>query len=122
MEAESSARWGYPTGGTSVLPFVISWCELDGGSDGITVLRDPETNAVTGVDIPSSTPERVIKRADFDEELDADCEDPFGGAQSGEDQKLPGGFGWVDTSGQCGENTSAIGGGSDLTPATTSLQ
>ncbi|WP_255316741.1 TadE/TadG family type IV pilus assembly protein [Nesterenkonia sp. Act20] len=104
LAAHSSARWGYPTGGTAVLPLTFSWCELEAQA-GITVVRD-ETGAVTGVDIPESTPDETIY---FTKASETECTGPS-------NNFLPGGFGWLTPSAQsCGKTDSIIDGwvGSD---------
>ncbi|MGJ9372358.1 TadE/TadG family type IV pilus assembly protein [Nesterenkonia sp. CF4.4] len=104
LQAQSSARWGYPTGGTAVLPLAFSWCEL-AAQAGITVMRD-DSGAVTGVDIPASTPDKTIY---FTKASGTDCTGPS-------NNLLPGGFGWLTPSAQsCGKTESIIDGwvGSD---------
>ncbi|MCH8560942.1 MULTISPECIES: TadE/TadG family type IV pilus assembly protein [unclassified Nesterenkonia] len=105
LQAQSAARWGYPTGGTAVLPLTFSWCALTAQA-GITVQRDPSSGAVIGVDIPESTPDRTIN---FTKSSDTSCTGPSGNA-------LPGGFGWLSPSAEsCGKTESIINGwvGSD---------
>lgn len=100
VQETASARWGYPTGGTSVLPLAFSWCELAEQS-GITVQRDPNTGEVVGVDIPSETAEHTIN---LSKSSDTDCTGPSGNL-------LPGGFGWLSPDpSDCGKTVSVIDG------------
>jgi hypothetical protein len=67
----ATARWGYPTGGTAVLPLTFSWCEFA---------------AQTGGGVPSGTTERTIL---FTKTSGTGCTGPSGNV-------VPGGFGWLD--------------------------
>ncbi|WP_146341323.1 pilus assembly protein TadG-related protein [Nesterenkonia sp. NBAIMH1] len=99
LEAESSARWGYPTGGTAVLPLAFSWCELVAQSN-ITPLKD-ETGTVVGVDMNGSGEEVTIQ---LPKHSDTGCNGPSG-------NPLPGGFGWLTPNPEnCGETKSVVGG------------
>lgn len=97
LQARSAARWGYPTGGTAVMPLAFSWCELV-GQTGVTVNRDPVTNRVTGLNIPAnmapvtiySTKSRVTS-----------CTGPSGLAVSG-------GFGWLAPTSGCNATRTSI--------------
>lgn len=105
IETRATARWGYPTGGTAVMPLAFSWCEL-AAQAGIDVLRDPVTNEVIGLDIPASTPERTIL---FAKKSETGCNGPSG-------NPIPGGFGWLTPHPQdCARTESVIDGwvGSD---------
>ncbi|MBE1525176.1 hypothetical protein H4W27_002294 [Nesterenkonia lutea] len=110
IRVQSSARWGYPTGGTAVMPLTFSWCELE-GQEGVTVLRDSEGN-VTGVDIPEATPDAVLYNKGS--EKNQACPGTSGSIGSSE-SPLPGGFGWLTPGASCGETESVIDGwvGSD---------
>ncbi|MCH8566098.1 pilus assembly protein TadG-related protein [Nesterenkonia sp. LB17] len=108
VQAQSSARWGYPTGGTAVMPLTFSWCELE-DQIGITVLRDAENN-VTGVDIPDETPEVTLFNKGG--EQDHNCHGTSGSQSGGSSGNVvPGGFRWVVPGpGGCGKTESVIGG------------
>jgi Flp pilus assembly protein TadG len=83
VQAEATARWGTPSGGTSILPLAFSWCEF---------------LAQTGGGIPSATTERVIK---FTKTSGTTCTGPSNNV-------LPGGFGWVVTNtNSCSAKTTA---------------
>ncbi|TDS82309.1 TadE/TadG family type IV pilus assembly protein [Nesterenkonia aurantiaca] len=104
LQAQSGARWGYPTGGTAVLPVAFSWCALTAQA-GITVLRDPN-GTVIGVNMPSTSAQRTVN---FTKSSATTCTGPSGNA-------VPGGFGWLTPSStNCGKTESIIGGwvGSD---------
>lgn len=100
LQAEASARWGYPTGGTAVMPFVISWCALE-GQKGVIVERD-SNGVVTGVDIPAATPATTLELAKLSDGSAPSCDGPSGGPTGGVNGKLPGGFSWLrPTTGSC---------------------
>jgi hypothetical protein len=80
VSAESTARWGYPTGGTS-LPLAISFCEW--------------WNQTSG-GIPSTTTPRTIHLAGTSNL----CQGPSG--------NVPGGFGWLKTDGNSCRLTTSI--------------
>lgn len=71
--AQATARWGYPSGGTSMLPITFSWCEFQ---------------AQTGGRVPSQTAQRIIYST---KGSDTTCTGPS-------NLVVPGGFGWVDPS------------------------
>ena len=97
LEARSAARWGYPTGGTAVMPLAFSWCELVGQS-GVVVQRDPITNEVTGLDIPADMAPVTI----YATKLGAtDCFGPSNLA-------APGGFGWLRPSDGCSATLTSV--------------
>jgi hypothetical protein len=105
LEAQASARWGYPTGGTAVLPLAYSWCELE-AQTGIEVLRNA-SGAVIGVDIPSTTPERTIYSTKSSK---TEC-------TGRSNNKLPGGFGYLEPNPQnCGKTESVIDGWVETDP------
>ncbi|MCH8563448.1 pilus assembly protein TadG-related protein [Nesterenkonia sp. YGD6] len=108
IQAQSSARWGYPTGGTAVMPLTFSWCELE-DQIGITVLRDAENNVI-GVDIPDETPEVTLFNKGG--EQDHNCHGTSGSQSGGSSGNVvPGGFRWiVPGPGGCGKTESIIGG------------
>lgn len=104
ITARSSARWGYPTGGTAVLPLAFSWCEL-AQQTGVTIVKDASGKAI-GVEIPSNTPEKTIY---FTKSSGTTCTGPS-------NNFLAGGFGWLTPSAtSCDKTSSVIGGwvGSD---------
>ena len=68
--AATSAAWGAPSGGTTVLPITFSWCDF---------------KAQTGGGLPSQTTERIIQ---FTKDSGSSCTGPSNLA-------IPGGFGWV---------------------------
>ncbi|NDK31827.1 TadE/TadG family type IV pilus assembly protein [Nesterenkonia haasae] len=105
LRAQSSARWGYPTGGTAVMPLAYSWCELE-AQTGISVLRD-SSGAVTGVDIPSTTPDRTIYSTKASK---TEC-------TGRSNNVLPGGFGWLEPNpSACGKTESVIDGWVETDP------
>ncbi len=82
VDATSSARWGAPSGATTVLPLIFSWCSFA---------------AQTGGGLPSGTTARTIKFAKTD---GTNCSGPSG-------NPVPGGFGWIKTlAGTCTAKTS----------------
>ncbi len=97
ISARASARWGYPTGGTAVLPLAFSWCELEAQA-GIQVIRDASGTAI-GIDIPATTPDRTIY---FPKTSATGCNGPSG-------NPVPAGFAWLKPGASCGETKSAIG-------------
>lgn len=101
VAARASARWGYPAGGTAVLPLAFSWCEL-AQQLGITVLRNPITNEVIGLDIPEAgTAEANVYLTKSSETT---CTGPSGNL-------IPGGFGWlVPSPSQCAKANLTIDG------------
>lgn len=107
IQAQSSARWGYPTGGTAVMPLAFSACELE-VQTGISVVRDPETQQVVRLDISESTPDIVVESLRTSKTCSRSSRDY---------NHLPGGFGWLDIGQeQCGRSASAIGGWVDSDP------
>ncbi|PFG38241.1 putative Flp pilus-assembly TadE/G-like protein [Georgenia soli] len=76
VSAESTARWGYPSGGISVLPLALSYCEWWGQTGGGT---------------PSGTTPRTIYLAGRGPT--PGCPGPSG--------TVPGGAGWLATDGTC---------------------
>lgn len=75
--AQSTASWGYPSGGVSMLPIAFSWCEFV---------------AQTGGGVPSQTTQRIIWST---KGSTTTCTGPS-------NLVVPGGFGWVDPpSGGC---------------------
>jgi hypothetical protein len=80
--AVSYARWGAPSGGTSVLPLIFSWCSFA---------------AQTGGGQPSGSTPRTINFAKTDGTTD--CTGPSG-------NPVPGGFAWIQTApGSCATHT-----------------
>lgn len=105
LQAQSSARWGYPTGGTAVMPLAYSWCELE-AQTGIEVLRN-SSGSVIGVDIPSTTPDRTIYSTKSSQ---TEC-------TGRSNNTLPGGFGWLEPHPQdCGRTESVINGWVETDP------
>ncbi len=100
LQARSSARWGYPTGGTAVLPVAISSCELEHQS-GVSVTRDPDTGKVIDVDFGDTTEDRSIYVQGA--KGTKKCTGPSG-------LEIPGGFGWLAVApGKCGKTLSYAG-------------
>jgi len=99
--AESSAGWGFPTGGSALLPLAISWCEFQAQTGGglpsgnaartILLAEQPEPAALP------EDPEAVVVPAEA-----TSCAGPSG--------EVPSGFGWLTTDSGC-ETTSSIAGG-----------
>jgi hypothetical protein len=83
INTQATATWGYPSGGTAVLPLAYSYCEF---------------RAQTGGGLPSGTEERTIfftKSSGV-----AGCTGPS-------NNLVPGGFGWLSVdSGTC--NTTSV--------------
>lgn len=98
LQARSAARWGYPTGGSAVMPIAFSWCELV-GQTGVTVQRDPVTNEVTGLDIPADMAPVTIFSTKS--ENSAGCYGPS-------DLDVPGGFGWLAPTDGCSATLTSI--------------
>ncbi|WP_324650151.1 pilus assembly protein TadG-related protein [Georgenia sp. H159] len=88
IAARASARWGYPTGGQAMLPLIFSRCELTTQLGG-----DLEAGTV------DSSPRTIL----FPKHSGSDC---YG--QSG--NPIPGGFGWLRPSGECGQTVTVIDG------------
>lgn len=106
VQARAGARWGYPTGGTAVMPLTFSACELD-AQEGITVVRDGETNEVVRLDIPEATPDITVE---FTKTSENGCTGRSG-------NEIPGGFGWLSPRpDNCWETESIIGGQVDSDP------
>ena len=80
----ATARWGYPSGGTTVLPMTFSWCEFA---------------KQTGGGLPSSTVQHTIR---FTKTSGTGCTGPSGLA-------VPGGFGWLTVDPGTCNTTSAVG-------------
>ena len=99
IRTQSSARWGYPIGGTAMMPLVLSWCELQ-QQTGVGVIRDA-TGKVIGLDLGgvAPTPRTIL----MTKKSGTGCTGPSG-------LMLPGGFGWVTPDGLiCTEVTSEVG-------------
>jgi Flp pilus assembly protein TadG len=73
VHTTSSARWGAPSGATSVLPLMFSWCSFA---------------AQTGGGVPTGTTAVTINFAKTDGTTD--CTGPSG-------NPVPGGFAWIQT-------------------------
>ncbi|MGY1605474.1 pilus assembly protein TadG-related protein [Geodermatophilus sp. SYSU D00815] len=86
VSASATVAWGTPGGGVAELPLVFSWCEFA---------------AQTGGGLPSGTTERTIL---FPKKSDTGCTGPSR-------MFVPGGFGWLATTGNgsC-QARSAVGG------------
>ncbi|MGC0249149.1 TadE/TadG family type IV pilus assembly protein [Pseudactinotalea sp. Z1748] len=96
LEARAGARWGYPTGGLTILPLAIYVCELAAQTGSTEIWEDGE---LIGVDLPESTEEQTIL---FSKASDTDCTPNSGNV-------VPGGFGWLRPGdGGCGSITTAI--------------
>ena len=91
VTARAVAAWGGPAGLTSELPVTISLCELDAHTEDQTSLQAPPPYGA-GNPVPAAH-EAIIYM--HDTAGSSSC--PAG--PSGAD--LPGGFGWLDTSGGC---------------------
>jgi Flp pilus assembly protein TadG len=74
VSATATVAWGAPGGGTAALPLIFSWCEFA---------------AQTGGGIPSSTSEWTIR---LPKSSGTGCTGPS-------DMFVPGGFGWLTTTG-----------------------
>jgi len=85
IAASSTAIWGYPAGGRTILPLTFSVCEF---------------LAQTGGGVPSETTIRTIYTTDKNgQNSPTGCTGPSG-------LTVPGGFGWVDSNaGDCGVNS-----------------
>lgn len=88
IAAQSTARWGYPTGGPAVLPIAFSWCEVSQQA-GITPITNA-TGRTVGLDITGTTAETVMLPTKSSQ---SECFGPS-------DLALPGGFGWVPVTDQ----------------------
>lgn len=84
VSARSSAGWGYPSGGTAVLPLALSYCEW---------------RSQTGGGTPSGTTARTIYLSGTSGAV-TPCPGPSG--------NVPGGFGWLKTDGANCHATSII--------------
>ncbi|MFJ6133061.1 pilus assembly protein TadG-related protein [Janibacter terrae] len=84
VSARSSAAWGYPSGGTAMLPLALSYCEwwnqTGGGTPSGTTARTIYLSGTSGAVTP--------------------CPGPSG--------NVPGGFGWLKTDGATCKATSII--------------
>ncbi|MGC0141500.1 TadE/TadG family type IV pilus assembly protein [Pseudactinotalea sp. Z1732] len=97
LQARASARWGYPTGGSTILPLAIYVCELTVQTGSTEIREDGE---LVGIDLPEATQEQTIQ---FTKASNTDCTPNSGNV-------VPGGFGWLrpGTSG-CGSISTATG-------------
>ena len=95
MHGQAVAAWGSP-GSASVLPLTMSECEFDlATSDGTTYATPVAGNP------PYSGNFRVIKfHSGNNQAQAADCAAQAGQDTDG-DQRLPGGFGWLQTTADC---------------------
>ncbi|WEV76985.1 Tad domain-containing protein [Janibacter cremeus] len=84
VSAKSSAGWGYPSGGTAMLPLALSYCEWD---------------SQTGGGIPSGTTPRTIYLSGTSGAA-TPCPGPSG--------NVPGGFGWLKTDGSTSCNATSV--------------
>lgn len=99
IRTQSSAQWGYPVGGTAVMPLVLSWCELQ-AQVGVSTIRD-STGKIIGLDLGAvaPTPHTIY----MTKSSRTDCTGPS-------NLMMPGGFGWVTPDGLiCTEVTSEVG-------------
>jgi Flp pilus assembly protein TadG len=85
VSATATVAWGTPGAGTAELPLTFSWCEFA---------------AQTGGGVPSGTTPRTIL---FPKKSDTGCTGPS-------HLFVPGGFGWLETTGNSCQARSAVGG------------
>jgi Flp pilus assembly protein TadG len=91
VSASATVAWGSPGAGTAQLPLTFSWCEFA---------------AQTGGGLPSGTTPRTIL---FPKTSDTGCTGPSR-------MFVPGGFGWLLTTGNSCQAHSAVGGRSASSP------
>ena len=96
LSARSAAAWGYPSGGSSVIPFAFSWCEL-AVQAGLPPIRD-DAGRVVGIQIPEEGVTRTVLAA---KHSDTGCTGPSGNF-------VPGGFGWLEPTDGCGDTVTDI--------------
>lgn len=84
LAAVSTARWGYPTAGRSVLPYALSSCELEWQAGATPVYGDD--GRLAAVEFPEDAPPVTIE---FTKTSDSTCTGPSGNV-------VPAGFGWLD--------------------------
>lgn len=96
LGASSAAAWGYPTGGSAVLPFALSWCEL-AVQAGLPPIRDAQ-NRIVGIQIPEAGKTVTVLAT---KTSDTGCTGPSGLA-------VPGGFGWLEPTEGCGSTVTDI--------------
>jgi len=95
IAARASARWGYPTGGQSLLPLIFSRCELAAQLGGDLGMGD-------------STPRTIL----FPKHSDTGCSPNSG-------NPIPGGFGWLRPTGECGQTVTVVDGWASSDPGNT---
>ena len=91
LHVGAGARWGYPTGGTALLPVTLSFCELI-SQEGVDAITNSDGDVI-GVEVPNATPTQPIKLVD---PKDKDCRP----GRSDMD-RIPGGFGWLHPTKGC---------------------
>lgn len=96
LSASSAASWGYPTGGSAVIPFAFSWCELE-RQLGLPPIRN-SANQVIGIQIPAEGVTHTVLAA---KHSDTGCTGPSGNF-------VPGGFGWLEPTDSCGDTVTDI--------------
>jgi Flp pilus assembly protein TadG len=97
--ARSAARWGYPTGGTAVMPLAFSYCQI-WRQTGVTEVKDA-TGRIIGLNIPAGMAPVTLYSAGSTS-AKSGCAGPSGNL-------VPGGFGWLAPTGACSATTTQIG-------------
>lgn len=93
VAAKATARWGYPTGGTPILPLALNECEFD------------HQVATQGGLADAPEPLTILRTKDL-KEKDLPADWPCTMPESG--NHIPGGFGWLETTpGTCDAVTKA---------------
>ena len=88
ISASATVAWGSPTGGTAVLPLTFSLCDWKKQTSG---------------GMPSGASQVIYLTKSSSPGLTPDCTGPSGNV-------VPGGFGWVTTTGGTCQTSSTIGG------------
>ncbi|MCH1883728.1 TadE/TadG family type IV pilus assembly protein [Agrococcus sp. ARC_14] len=96
ISAASAASWGFPTGGSAVMPFAFSWCEL-AVQAGLPPIRN-DAGAIVGIQIPEAGVTRTVLAS---KKADSGCTGPSGNV-------VPGGFGWLEPTEGCGDTVTDI--------------
>ncbi|NNU27250.1 pilus assembly protein TadG-related protein [Isoptericola sediminis] len=101
VAAVATAKWGHPTAGAGMLPYILSYCEVVHQAGAVEVYED---GALVGVDFPQDAEPVTFE---FTKTSDSDCTGPSGNV-------LPGGFGWLEGSEGC---TGPVGSVGDWVPS-----
>ncbi|WP_278235994.1 pilus assembly protein TadG-related protein [Isoptericola sp. AK164] len=104
IAASATAQWGYPTTGSGMLPYIMSYCEVLHQTGATPIVEDGE---VVGIDFPEDADPVTFTFSDPKAPKDSGCTGPAGA-------HMPGGFGWLEATADC---TGPVGDVGDWVPS-----